>query len=443
MSASLAELGAPPIAGAPRRALPLGTLALRLLALSLAGYALAGKGFAYLGVGRVYVGEMVLALGILSVLASGAWRRLPRSPALALLLLFMAFGALRTLPGLVQHGFEALRDAVVWGYGAFAIVVAALLVSRPGRLDWLLERYRRFATPLLLLAPGLVALQAWVGDELPRIPGADVAVLQLKESDVLIQLAGVGAAQLLGFAPAPTWSLGLLLVSAAALSIYSRGAMIGFCAALGFVLAMRPRSRRVRALALAAAIAAPAALLVDTGWEVKGRAVSGRQLLENWQSMFAPGATQSLGGTSTWRLRWWSRIVDDTVHGPHFWTGRGFGVNLATVDGFDVDVGRSLRSPHNGHLTVLARMGVPGLVLWCALQLAWLREMLVAYRRSRRLADSAWPRLFLLLIACWIAHLVNATFDVYLEGPMGGIWFWTIFGVGVAAARIQRRLPSA
>jgi hypothetical protein len=29
---------------------------------------------------------------------------------------------------------------------------------------------------------------------------------------------------------------------------------------------------------------------------------------------------------------------------------------------------------------------------------------------------------------------------VFLEGPQGGIWFWSIFGFGIVAADKQRRL---
>jgi hypothetical protein len=29
--------------------------------------------------------------------------------------------------------------------------------------------------------------------------------------------------------------------------------------------------------------------------------------------------------------------------------------------------------------------------------------------------------------------MANASFDVFIEGPMGGIWLWTIYGVGLAA----------
>jgi hypothetical protein len=34
--------------------------------------------------------------------------------------------------------------------------------------------------------------------------------------------------------------------------------------------------------------------------------------------------------------------------------------------------------------------------------------------------------------------LINASFDVALEGPMLGIWFWCLFGFGVAVAMCYR-----
>jgi hypothetical protein len=33
---------------------------------------------------------------------------------------------------------------------------------------------------------------------------------------------------------------------------------------------------------------------------------------------------------------------------------------------------------------------------------------------------------------------VNGGFDVFLEGPQGGIWFWSIMGFGMAALITQR-----
>jgi hypothetical protein len=34
--------------------------------------------------------------------------------------------------------------------------------------------------------------------------------------------------------------------------------------------------------------------------------------------------------------------------------------------------------------------------------------------------------------------MVNTSFDVFIEGPMGGIWYWTLYGVGLAALAEER-----
>ncbi|HEY2759656.1 MAG TPA: hypothetical protein VGI75_02910, partial [Pirellulales bacterium] len=52
--------------------------------------------------------------------------------------------------------------------------------------------------------------------------------------------------------------------------------------------------------------------------------------------------------------------------------------------------------------------------------------------------QARWAGLFLFLFAYWAALLIQASFDVYLEGPVGGLWFWTITGVGIAAAWLHR-----
>jgi hypothetical protein len=35
------------------------------------------------------------------------------------------------------------------------------------------------------------------------------------------------------------------------------------------------------------------------------------------------------------------------------------------------------------------------------------------------------------VLVYWAAVMVNSSFDVYLEGPQGGIWFWSVFGIGL------------
>jgi hypothetical protein len=168
--------------------------------------------------------------------------------------------------------------------------------------------------------------------------------------------------------------------------------------------------------------------------------VSFSQLTDNVLSIFVDTGTGSLEGTRQWRLQWWSDIIDYTVGGPYFWSGKGFGVNLANVDGFQVFADESLRAPHNAHLEILAREGVPGLLLWVVLLASWLVMIVRAGWRARRQPGGAfWAGVAGWLLAIWAAALVNMTFDVYLQGPQGGIWFWSVFGLGIAVAAIVDR----
>ena len=102
--------------------------------------------------------------------------------------------------------------------------------------------------------------------------------------------------------------------------------------------------------------------------------------------------------------------------------------------------GRSLRAPHNSHFTVLARMGVPGFVHWLLLQGAFgiqLLRSVIAHRRSGEAVVAAiggW------ILVYWTAMMVDTSFDPYLGGPQDGIWFWTLFGLGLVVIRLAPRL---
>jgi len=63
-----------------------------------------------------------------------------------------------------------------------------------------------------------------------------------------------------------------------------------------------------------------------------------------------------------------------------------------------------------------------------------LRAMLTAYLRRQ----TQWRNLFLWIFCYVTAIVINATFDVTLEGPMQGIWFWCLFGFGVGSVMVYR-----
>jgi hypothetical protein len=170
------------------------------------------------------------------------------------------------------------------------------------------------------------------------------------------------------------------------------------------------------------------------------RALSAHQIVQNLASVVGQSGQQT-EGTKQWRLLWWEVIINDTVYGPNFWTGRGFGLNLADADNFSSgekswQPGAATRSPHNAHMTILARAGMPGLVLWITLLFSWLTMLLNAIVTAWRGGQSDWARLFIFVLSYAIGFVINASFDVTLEGPMQGIWFWCLFGFGIGSVMI-------
>jgi hypothetical protein len=172
-----------------------------------------------------------------------------------------------------------------------------------------------------------------------------------------------------------------------------------------------------------------------------GRRLGARQVVDNFASIVGNSDAGNLDGTKAWRLRWWKAIEDYTFHGPYFWTGKGYGMGLAEEDGFVVGLehgGPVVRSPHNAQYTILARSGVPGLALWVSMNAAWFFMMFGQSMVARKAGDERWANV-MLWVACYqLAILVDAAFDVALEGPMLGIWFWCLFGFGTASTMIYR-----
>ena len=98
----------------------------------------------------------------------------------------------------------------------------------------------------------------------------------------------------------------------------------------------------------------------------------------------------------------------------------------------------SLRAPHNGHFAILARGGVTGLALWIILQAGYAIGLLRTAIGAHRLGRDHWVAIMAWLFVYWVAAMVNMSFDPYLEGPHGGIWFWSLFGLGLFAMRAWR-----
>ncbi len=429
---------------------------LTAVSIILLGYAFLGRGFAYLGIPPVYIGELILGLGIIMLMTYRGFTRIWRLPLSISLTLYIVWGAVRTVPYVTTYGLDSLRDGVVWAYSLYALAVGCALVwtrSEQRVAQW----YGRWLPLLLVWAPVAAVIYRLFLNALPRWPwgpGGGVPVLGFKGGDVAVHLSGAMAFLVLGLRHRRgahghvgewvcwlAWCVAFMLVA-----FTGRAAFLTVAAAGLAVAALRPVSRWVRPVALGTAIVL---LGILSGFELDlgtARKVSVEQLAINLASLVSNTGESSVEGSKQWRLAWWQTIVGYTVFGPYFWTGKGFGINLADDDGFQVYADHSLRSPHNSHLTILARAGVPGFVLWLVLQLNFAVRLLVAYRMTQEARKDELARHLLWIFVYWIAFMINATFDVFLEGPQGGIWFWCLFGYGMALlyrSRYENRGASA
>jgi O-antigen ligase len=348
---------------------------------------------------------------------------------------------------------DALRDGVLWAYAGFALAVC--LTIRPTHFDVVVAWYRKLL-PIFacwVVVAGLVVPFHTRADLAGSRPIVETSILTLKADDLAVHLAGVAAFLLIGLGAVgsrgqkltnwvvwPLWILGVALVAAG-----NRGGLLALGIALGVIARLRPLrlSRRwLRPLGLAALLVG-GLMLANPQFDLgRDRKFAPGEIGRSALSIVTTSREPALEATKSFRLNWWKEIVSYTVTGPYFWTGKGFGVNLADDDGFQVLPDHSLRSPHNSHMTILARMGVPGLALWIALQGMFGVGLWRAFWWARRQGGprwSRWAQIDAWLLAYWIAMLVTMAFDVYLEGPQGGIWFWSVLGLGIAALTIQDR----
>jgi O-antigen ligase len=428
----------------------LGDYYLLLLSGVLLGYAFLGKGFAYIGFPPIFIGEIAFFTGFVILLRTGCLiAALTTLPSLALAAA-MVWVLLRTLPSVSVYGFDALRDSVVIMYGGFAFIVIALLLEDGRRINSILRYYGAFVNIFIPTIPFLYAFYRYMGDYVPKWPGYNVPFLHISAEGT--HLAGAAVFALVGFRKmTPLWVIPLFATVVMA-SASSRGGMLAFVLPVIFAALVLGKVRALTAVLVAGLVIFAAVFAIETEFtefrearSTEERSLSTRQILDNVGSLVGRSGEET-EGTKRWRLEWWNIILNDTVFGSNFWTGRGFGLNLADVDGFQHRADPNtplLRSPHNAHMTILARAGVPGLVLWGLLVASWSVMLTRAVLTARCRGQTEWAGLFL-FIGCYASSfLINATFDVALEGPMQGIWFWCLIGFGIGSVMIYRCQPNS
>lgn len=156
---------------------------------------------------------------------------------------------------------------------------------------------------------------------------------------------------------------------------------------------------------------------IDIQGDAQGRTISLSQITDNFSSIVSTNIDGNLAENKVWRLIWWAKLVNESFTLQHFFVGKGLGMSLAGNDIVNSD--DNLRSPHNFHLTILARFGYIVFIAW----VVWLVSLFKPLF-TRKLAGKT-----LAITSILLAFIINGSFDVFFEGPMGAFPFWTFVGL--------------
>ena len=156
---------------------------------------------------------------------------------------------------------------------------------------------------------------------------------------------------------------------------------------------------------------------IDIQGDAQGRTISLTQITDNFSSIVSTNIDGNLVENKVWRLIWWAKLINESFTLQHFFVGKGLGMSLAGNDILNTD--DNLRSPHKFHLTILARFGYFVFIAW----IIWLVSLFKPLF-TRKLAGKT-----LAITSILLAFIINGSFDVFFEGPMGAFPFWTFVGL--------------
>jgi hypothetical protein len=378
------------------------------------------------GVAYTYLVEALWLFGILLLLMHRKKVELIWNKTTKLILFFIAISFLYILRGFFKYNIvDLIRDSFIFQYGWFVFIL--FLFKEKLEIIWetLFFIYKWFPFVALLN----FILQYFVPFFETVTPFGGIPILLYKNGDMGVQLL-ISALLLLYTFENKTlkWRVLLSLVIALdflILASYSRSGIVAFLASmLCFIyfnkdIQLQSRVRLlIKYLPIILFIVTPIYINIKVSENFQGRAVGLEQIKNNFSSIVGGTTDATSENNVVWRLVWWAKIIDYSLSSPNFFIGKGLGVNLATDDDI-ITLDDSLRSPHNFHLNIMSRFGVLLFMIWMYFLIKLLKPLFKKQLQGKRL-----------LIGCiLLAFLLNASFDVFLEGPMGAFPFWTWMGL--------------
>ena len=421
-----------------------------ILASLIFGYIVGNRGFAQVSLGGqnspLFIGEVGLAvcLALMAVrLAVARERPVPNTPLAWAIIGFLAIGGVRlyldAVIGLSRSSpVTALRDSAAVYYAAFFFI--AYRVGQQESERQLVHRWTMAACVLLL---PIAVVQLLAPDAFNAVTFRGVPVIFQKGDLLTCYLAF--SSYYFFFQPARglakfALNVASLVALALMLTFSSRAALVGFALCAGLLLiAHRPRFLLWQFAAVCAALIFMGLVKLADVNEGSGAVTRLSDKIQSMTDITGTGHYRGETGeisaaNNQFRLVWWQTVFDETMEkGP--WFGLGFGDDLTRkfLQRYYLGRGESyVRSPHSMAVTMFGRMGWIGLTSFVAVAAVAAAGAIRAAARVRR-GTAALPTL-----APWMAAAIllgASMFGVVLEGPMGGILFWSFLGLAASQPR--------
>ena len=394
---------------------------LRSYLLIMALYVFLNKGVAY-----TYFAEALLIIGIVILILSRKQFVLFVDKRVKILFFLLSINFIYILFGIIRYPiFDVVRDSFIFNYAWFIFIL--FLFKEKMDFIWrgLYFIYQWF--PIVALINFI--LQYYVPFFESIIPFGGIPILLYKNGDMGVHLFISLILYLLDTEKyTKSWGIFFLVITTLnflILSSYSRSGMLSFILSLSLFIvfnkeaALKDRTKKIlKFIPWVLLIVLPIYVNLKVEENFQGRAVGIEQIVNNFGSILGASTDATSENNVVWRLVWWAKIINYSFTPSNMFIGKGLGINLAISDDI-ITTDDSLRSPHNFHLNIMARYGVIVFIVW----IYWL-VLVFKPLFKRKLTGKA------LAITCILfAFILNASFDVFLEGPMGAFPFWTWVGL--------------
>jgi hypothetical protein len=387
----------------------------------MAIYMLFNKGVAY-----TFGVELLLGLGVLLIFIQRKSFEVYKDKKYTILFILCLITLFYVIFSIFKFNyFNVIRDSFAFEYALFAIIIYFFKDYRASIWEKLIQLYKW--APLALLANTILfyyviidlpPIEIFGGQPLFLYKNGDKA-LHLFISTILMILFTEKYSRI--------WLIlntVLILINLLILLAFTRSGSVAYLAGIFCFFFFSKKSlitdalrRMLKFIPILLIIVFGIFTYIEIDGDAQGRTISLSQITDNFSSIVSSDIDGSLTDNKVWRLVWWAKLLNESFTLQHFFVGKGLGMSLTGNDITNVD--DNLRSPHNFHLTIIARFGYIIFFIW----IYWL-YLLFKPLFTKQLSDKT-----LGLTCILFAFIINGSFDVFFEGPMGAFPFWSIVGL--------------